>query len=93
MKLFSLIAPFALAATVEEVATADKKIGRIQGHIESFINLEATQELAGEKATKLAEKNEKIWTYFAKFDLANCYGFQIKQKIDFLRKILFPKIL
>jgi len=74
MKLFSLITPFALAATVEEVATADKKIGRIQGHIESFINLEATQELAGEKATKLAEKNEKIWTYFAKFDLANCAG-------------------
>lgn len=72
MKLFSLITPFALAATVEEVAVAVKKIGRIQGHIESFINLEGTQELAGDKAEKLAVKNEKIWAYFAKFELANC---------------------
>ncbi len=86
MKLFSLITPFALAATVEEVAVAVKKIGRIQGHIESFINLEGTQELAGDKAEKLAVKNDKIWAYFAKFELANCDGFEIKKNINCERK-------
>lgn len=83
MKLFAFIAPFALAATVEDVAVAVKKIGRLQGHIETFINNEETQELAGEKAIKLATKNGKIWEYFAKFELDNCYGFEIKNNFIF----------
>jgi len=80
MKLFALIAPFALAATEEEVAVAVKKIGRIQGHIERFVNSEETQELAGEKSVKLATKNGKIWEYFEKFQLADCYGFKLRKK-------------
>ena len=77
MKVFAFLAPFAFAATEEEIAQAARKIGRLQGHINTFLGFEDSQAGTAEQTAKLALKNQKIWDYYNRFDLATCYGITI----------------